>query len=210
MERAWEPALAVLVEPPAPLRNISSVNPNNGPPRHRGSKIIDIAEVGHQVGRPRIAGMPDRLQSFARADKPPLARHVADRCRGIAVHNHLDVVDRPVGSAVRAQTMLVRLRMSAGVPSLYRQIDAARERKPVVDDDDLLMVCGVKRMVLIQLHGDSRMRLPVRAEQERHRIAGRMHHSTAPHQDANVKLRPPFDQPMKKPPERAAIAHVGT
>jgi hypothetical protein len=99
-------------------------------------------------------------------------------------------------------------RVPAGIPSLDGQIDAAGEGKAVVDDDDLLMMRGVQRMMPIQLQGDSGMLLPVRTEQERLGVTRCVYQSTAPHQYANMKLGPPLDEPVEKFTERAAIAIV--
>jgi hypothetical protein len=53
------------------------------------------------------------------------------------------------------------------------------------------------------------MLLPVGTEQQRHGIAGAVHHSATPYQDADLKLRPPLDQRTQKFPKRPAIVIVG-
>jgi hypothetical protein len=105
-----------------------------------GNADIDFLEVWLQVRRPQIHCSNNRVQGLASGDKPPLPCHIADRCRGLPLYNHLHVVHRAVPTSVRTQTILVFRRMPTCVPPLYRQIDPACECKPVVDDNNFLMM----------------------------------------------------------------------
>ncbi|MEH3147940.1 MAG: hypothetical protein PGN34_21945 [Methylobacterium frigidaeris] len=140
---------------------------------------------------------------------PAGAGKVAQRPGGVAVHRHLQIVDRSVGLAIGIAAQGIVRPVPGGVPALHRQVHPAREGDGVVDADELLVVGGVERVVGVELELDPRMVLPLGAEDQRQRGAGSVHGGDAPDQDPHLQAGPRLDEEAQERPERRRGVLVG-
>ena len=108
---------------------------------------------------PGVGGDGDRRdRRFARAAPPAVARQLAQRRRGRAVHRHHHVVERVVEVAVGPPPAGIVVDMAARVPAVRRDVDTAAERQGVVDHHQFLVVAGAGRVLAIDAEGDARVR----------------------------------------------------
>ena len=112
------------------------------PPARAGAGDGDrhIREIRREARRPGIAFHVDHRDLAAGGAPPFLRGELRDRTRGFTLHQHLHVVDGPVGAPVRLQAQFMLRRMVLYVPSIHGEIDAADEGNAAVDGDDLLML----------------------------------------------------------------------
>ena len=119
---------------------------------------------GVDASRPGIADRADRRRALAGAARPALARELRQRRRRLAVDHRLHVVERRIGRAGEIDAARIVEAMLARVPAPGGQVEPAGERHRVVDHDDLLMLRGAERQVVVEAEADP----PRRAPAQRH------------------------------------------
>ena len=78
----------------------------------------------------------------------------------LAVDHRLHVVERRIGRAGEIDAARIVEPMLARVPAPGGQIEPARERDRVVDHDDLLVLRGAERKVVVEAEADSAVAFP--------------------------------------------------
>ncbi len=162
-----------------------------------------------QAAWPEIPARGTRREDLVGRDLPALARHLPEPVRGRAVDGHLDVVHRPVGRAVVGDARFRKRRVLAGIPPGDGEVNSPDEGEVVVEDHQLLVMRGIEGVLGIELDGDARMALPLRAEQQGHRRAGAVHHRDAPDEDAHFEVGLRLDQTAQRRAERFRRVGVG-
>ena len=138
--------------------------------RRAGDAEPHVAHVDAGVGRPRIVVVRP-LEVALRADRdraaarlpPARPRLLADRGRRVAVEHRLHVVKRRVRRAVFVVATRVAGRVRRCVPARACQVEAADEREPVVDHDQLLVMGRAARMRAVEPEHDAAIALPAGA-----------------------------------------------
>ena len=156
-----------------------------------------------------MLGAGDRL---AAGNLPALARQVAERRGGSAVHRHRRVVPRFVAAAGgRPAAAFVAVGMLARVPARPGHVDAAAESEGIVDDDDLLVVAGAARMGAVELEVDLLARRPAQQAQHGGAAAEQVDRAQVPFEDVDLQARPVLGQPVEELAEldRGAVVGIG-
>ena len=173
-------------------------------PARRGAGCGDesIGEVRREPYRPDAAQGRIARMTFAGRDPPARIGDVGDGARDVPFDGHLQIVHRLVGLSGRVDAAWIVRVVLARVPAFHRQVHAADEGEQIVDGDDLLVLGAVDRVIIVELHLDAGVVLPWRAEEHRHRRAGRMQGRKIPDQDADFEVRPLFHQRAEQVGER--------
>ena len=119
--------------------------------RVREMPTLDVVEVRRDMSR-----ATDRVRARRRGRSlggdatPALPRDLGERARSVAVHHRLHVVEWTVWLAGRVDAPAVVDLVLRRVPATAGQIQAARESHASVDDDDLLMLGGAERHLVVE------------------------------------------------------------
>lgn len=81
-----------------------------------------------------------RLDLLAGGPPPAFAGKVPQGCGGGPVHRHCCIVKGAVSSPRGSHPLRIPIPVVARVPAVVCHVDAAAERKLVVDDDELLVM----------------------------------------------------------------------
>src|SRR4029079_12616597 len=113
---------------------------------------VDVRDIGRDVARPRIVArfLVDPAGPTPSRAHPAVAAQLSEGARRGAVDDSLHVVVRTVRVAFRIAAVRLVAAGWWGVPAAVRQIETAHESDRVVDDDDLLMVRGAHRVLVVQ------------------------------------------------------------
>ncbi|MDR8969652.1 hypothetical protein FEP58_06048 [Burkholderia multivorans] len=99
--------------------------------------------------------------------------------------------------------------MRGRVPARTRQIEAADEREPVVDHDELLMMRRAARMRIVEPEHDPAMRAPARAIDGRPVALERVDHREVPREHVDPQVVPARRERVQERRERIGEAVVG-
>jgi hypothetical protein len=187
---------------------------------------FDVGDVGADVRRPRVGGVVGvarlrccrgiacqrrHIDRLRRRAVPALAHQFAERLRRGAVEHCLHVVHRLVRRRVRiAPEQGVRM-MRGRVPARTGQVDAAREREPVVDHDELLMMRRAERVLAIELECHVPVRAPAELVNRQPFAFECIQHREIPCEHVDAQVAPPLHQRAQKigEPGGQAVACAG-
>ena len=176
-------------------------------PGREGARDGDrrVAEIRRQAFRPRIDPCGRGRKLFAGGEFPAAIADLGHRSCRFAVDGHLEVVDRLVDRPVVPHADRVVAGVAFRIPALDGQVHAADEGQRIVDADDLLVVRRIERVMGVELDVQPRMVLPIGAEEEGTRRAGRMHDRDAPDEDPDLQLGPLLDEGAEQGAERRRV-----
>ncbi len=98
-----------------------------------------------------------------------------------------------VGHAGEIDAARIVEAMRARVPAPGGEIEPARERERVVDHDDLLVLRGAEREVVVEAEADLLRRAPTHRRGRKQLALAGIEDRIVPHQNMNEELRTPFD-----------------
>jgi hypothetical protein len=153
-----------------------------------GHREARFGERHGQLFGPGVRRDLHGLQRLAGRGVPALACDFREHPRGLAVHGDHDVMKGGIGLTFEDAFRVLRL-VLARVPALVGEVEAARERELVVDDDDLLVVRPRHRMRVVEAEVDAPVRLPLAdAERGRDLAIGSEHDRVIPVEDADPQV----------------------
>ena len=141
--------------------------------------------------------VPAGGMSFPVASFQRLRAIAASAVCGFAVHGDHGVVKRRVGLVARRASRIVGP-VLGGVPALAGEIQPADEGKPIVDDDDLLMVRPGERVGVVEPEVDAPVRLPAEAVDRRQLAVGGVQHRIVPVEHVDVQALPAPDERIQE------------
>ena len=139
-----------------------------------------LAATGRRSDAPAARARRRRAPS-ARAQAPPARR-------GFAVDHRLHVMERRIGHAGEIDAARIVEAMRARVPAPGGEIEPAGERERVVDHDDLLVLRGAERQVVVEAETDLPRRAPTHGRGRKQLALVRIEDRIVPHQNVNEEL----------------------
>jgi hypothetical protein len=148
---------------------------------------LDTLDVGLHDVRPRIALRVHGTAEATSRAPPALPCELAQRCRGGAVADELDVVIRRIHATPAVDAARILRQMLRGVPARVRHVHAPDERDLVVDDHELLVMGSRERMARVEPEVDAPVRVPAEANDRQQLAIERVQHREVPLEHPHVQ-----------------------
>jgi hypothetical protein len=178
-----------------------------------GDRHLDVPQIWHQTGGPRITPAPlPRLPPAAGGSLPTLPHEGCQVPCRLAVDRHLHVVYRWVGLAARVHPPWVVGAVFGGIPPLDGHVDPARESNGVVHHHDLLVVRRPARVHAVQGEVHATVGAPARVEAGERFAFERINDGEIPPQDVDPQPLTPGHQGVEeaaKLPLQLAVHLIG-